>query len=68
MVPTDSGPATLYAGETNEEQIIPGPLRVPFVTLLVSTNNAAVADTATAEAFDEPLTTAQARALLALFS
>ena len=68
MVLTDSSPATLYAGEANEEQLIPGPLRVPFVTLLVSTNNAAVADTATAEAFDEPLTTAQARALLALFS
>ncbi len=68
MVPTDGGPATLYAGEANQEQLIPGPLRVPFVTLLVSANNAAVADTATAEAFDEPLTTAQARALLALFS
>ena len=60
--------ASLYAGEANVEQLIPGPLRVPFATLLVAANSAAVAGTAAAEAFDEPLTTAQARALLALFS
>lgn len=60
----------LYAGagsEANEFQLIPGPKEVPFATLLTVANGLAVPSTAIAEAFDEPLPTAAAQALLNLF-
>ena len=70
MVPgTGSGstaPVSLYSLEANETQAVLDATTIPFPTVL--TNTTAVQFRALAEAFDEPLLTVQATALLNIFS
>jgi hypothetical protein len=60
-----SGLTSLYTIEANETHILSGSRLVPFATLLTNTN--VVQSNALAEAFDEPLSSAQATALLNIF-
>ncbi|MCC3151811.1 ferritin-like domain-containing protein [Hymenobacter sp. BT770] len=70
LVPNPAGgsaaPVSIYSFETNEKQVVTGANVVPFASLL--TGSIAVQAGAYASAFDEPLPTAQATALLNLFS
>ena len=70
LVPNPKGgstaPVSIYTFEANETQVVTGTNVVPFSTLLTGTN--AVQAGAVASAFDEPLPTSQATALLNLFS
>ncbi|ALW84766.1 hypothetical protein AUC43_06515 [Hymenobacter sedentarius] len=70
LVPSPAGgsaaPVSIYSFETNEKQVVTGANVVPFASLL--TGSIAVQAGAYASAFDEPLPTAQATALLNLFS
>ncbi|WP_426060463.1 ferritin-like domain-containing protein [Hymenobacter sp. B1770] len=61
-----NAPVSIYSFETNETQRLGNNPVIPFPTVL--TGNNAVQFRAIAEAFDEPLPTAQATALLAIFS
>ncbi|GAA4368402.1 hypothetical protein GCM10023185_41140 [Hymenobacter saemangeumensis] len=65
--PATTPPSTtsIYAFEANETQIMSGARLVPYATLLTGSN--LVQTNALAEAFDEPLPTAQATALLNIF-
>ena len=69
LVPSPAGsgaaPVSPYTFEANETQVVSGTNAVPFATVLTGTN--AVQFRAFAEAFDEPLPTAQATALLNIF-
>lgn len=58
-------PVSIYTFEANERQISAGTTVVPFPTILTGLN--AVQARSFAEAFDEPLPTLQATALLAVF-
>ncbi|MFC7667129.1 hypothetical protein ACFQT0_06640 [Hymenobacter humi] len=60
-----TAPVSLYTIEANEVQVTTGTTTIPFATLL--TGPTAVQTGAVAEAFDEPLPTAQATALLNIF-
>ena len=70
LVPNPKGgsaaPVSIYTFEANETQVVTGTNVVPFSTLLTGTT--AVQAGALASAFDEPLPTTQATALLNLFS
>lgn len=65
--PTSStaAPVSIYTIEANENQPVSSTSSVPFIALL--TGATAVQFVALSEAFDEPLPTAQATALLAIF-
>lgn len=69
LVPNPAGgsaaPVAIYTFEATETQLVSGTNTVPFTTIL--TGATAVQPSAVAEAFDEPLPTAQATALLGLF-
>lgn len=69
LVPAAAGsaaaPVSIYSFEANETQLVTGANVVPFPTIL--TGNTAVQFRAPAEAFDEPLPTLQANALLSIF-
>ncbi|MBF9239136.1 ferritin-like domain-containing protein [Hymenobacter sp. BT683] len=69
LVPSTSSsgatPTSIYTFEANERQISTGTTVVPFPTILTGVN--AVQSRAFAEAFDEPLPTLQATALLSIF-
>ena len=67
LVPGPGGGATVspYTFEANETQVVSGTNVVPFATVLTGAN--AVQFRAFAEAFDEPLPTVQATALLNIF-
>ncbi|WP_310392408.1 ferritin-like domain-containing protein [Hymenobacter sp.] len=69
LVPSTAGsaaaPVSIYTFEANETQVVTGTNTVPFPTVL--TGNTAVQFRAPAEAFDEPLPTLQASALLGIF-
>ena len=70
LVPSPAGgsaaPVSIYVFEANESQAVSATNTIPFATLLTGTT--AVQPRALAEAFDEPLPTRQATALLNLFS
>lgn len=69
VVPSRAGgsaaPVSIYSFEANETQLVSGTTAVPFLALL--TGATAVQFVALSEAFDEPLPTAQATALLSIF-
>lgn len=69
LVPVATGSSTaqvsIYTFEANEEQAVTPANPIPFPSIL--TNTTVVQFRALAEAFDEPLPTLQATALLALF-
>ncbi len=54
-------------GENNTVQSISSSVNVPFASLLLISKNTAVRDPALAEAFDEPISSANAQAALNLF-
>ena len=60
-----TAPVSIYTFEANETQVVSGTNVVPFPTILTGTN--AVQFRSFAEAFDEPLPTLQATALLNIF-
>jgi hypothetical protein len=64
-VSSTAAPVSIYSFEAKETQLV-GNSEVPFLGVL--TGNTAVQFSALAEAFDEPLPTRQATALLGLFS
>ncbi|GAC1598111.1 MAG: hypothetical protein NVS3B25_23750 [Hymenobacter sp.] len=63
--PASGTPVSIYSFETNETQLVSAGNVVPFPTILTGTT--AVQFRAFAEAFDEPLPTLQATALLNVF-
>ena len=69
LVPSPAGgsaaPVSIYSFEANETQLVSSTVAVPFLALL--TGATAVQFVALSEAFDEPLPTAQATALLSIF-
>jgi hypothetical protein len=65
QVPGTTAAVSIYAIEANQTQVVSGTNTIPYQTLL--TGGTAVRATAVAEAFDEPLSTVQATALLNIF-
>ncbi|OGX86525.1 hypothetical protein BEN47_12770 [Hymenobacter lapidarius] len=69
VVPSPAGgitpPVSIYSFEANEVQLVSATMAVPFLAVL--TGATAVQFVALSEAFDEPLPTAQANALLSIF-
>lgn len=63
---TPAATATVYTGEANERQFLANNAQVPFGTLLGT--NYVIQSAAISEAFDEPLNTSDATALLTIFA